>query len=257
MLSGLCGEIFDCLGTKVIAISSSIDSETSSTFLHQLEELTSLFDKYGVRYWLDSGTLLGVVRDGTILASDPDIDIGVRAKDADNLVFVLRELNDLGFRINTIRYRRNVVSYWIVPNASLSGNVRPIDIKLFRQCGKYAWCASVEFLDRFDGNSHTLMLWRRLRGLVWRIWTYLIPELSVRVWPLKYFFDVSCWWVPAQYFDEIVRLPNGFVVPADTAQYLAYRYGNWKIPVSHWDYIKDNMAYKKELPEELCAAFRE
>ena len=63
----------------MIAISSSIDSETSSTSLHQLEELTSLFDKYGVRHWLDSGTLLGVVRE----------------------VFVLRELNDLGFRIKS------------------------------------------------------------------------------------------------------------------------------------------------------------
>ncbi len=91
-----------------------------------------MFDKYGVRYWLESGTLLGVVRDGAILASDPDIDIGVRAKDVDNSVFVLRELNDFGFLINAIRYRRNLVSYWIVHNASLSGNVRPIDIRLFR-----------------------------------------------------------------------------------------------------------------------------
>ncbi len=66
MLSGLCGEIFNSLGTKVIAISSSIDSETSSTSMYQLEELTSLFDKYSVRYWLDSGTLLGVVRNGAI-----------------------------------------------------------------------------------------------------------------------------------------------------------------------------------------------
>jgi phosphorylcholine metabolism protein LicD len=41
-----------------------------------LKEVKEIFDRAGVKYWLDSGTLLGAMRDGKIIEWGHDIDLG-------------------------------------------------------------------------------------------------------------------------------------------------------------------------------------
>ena len=43
----------------------------------QLQEILSSFHQHEINYWLDSGTLLGLMRDGRLLESDRDLDIGI------------------------------------------------------------------------------------------------------------------------------------------------------------------------------------
>lgn len=43
-------------------------------------------DSCGIEYWLDSGTLLGVIRDNNLLKNDLDIDLGVWLKDYSPLI---------------------------------------------------------------------------------------------------------------------------------------------------------------------------
>lgn len=42
-----------------------------------------LLDQYGIRYWLERGSLLGAVRSGDILPWDHDVDIGYISEDSD------------------------------------------------------------------------------------------------------------------------------------------------------------------------------
>lgn len=46
-----------------------------------LIEVGKLFEKYGISFWLDSGTLLGLVRDGKLIEKDNDMDLRVWKSD--------------------------------------------------------------------------------------------------------------------------------------------------------------------------------
>ena len=43
----------------------------------QLKFIIEQFEKNEINYWIDSGTLLGLVRDGKLIEGDNDIDVGV------------------------------------------------------------------------------------------------------------------------------------------------------------------------------------
>ena len=43
--------------------------------IKNLRDAKEIFDKFGIKCWLDSGTLLGAGRDGKIMEWDEDIDL--------------------------------------------------------------------------------------------------------------------------------------------------------------------------------------
>jgi phosphorylcholine metabolism protein LicD len=42
-----------------------------------LFETLDIFDQMGITYWIDDGSLLGIIRDGTLIPWDHDVDIGI------------------------------------------------------------------------------------------------------------------------------------------------------------------------------------
>ena len=54
-----------------------------------LLEVVKTLELEGVKYWIDFGTLLGFVRQGDFLLTDPDIDIGVVREDRDKVMDVM------------------------------------------------------------------------------------------------------------------------------------------------------------------------
>ena len=64
----------------------------------QLKFIIEQLEKYEINYWVDSGTLLGLVRDGKLIKGDNDIDISVWESEVEKIrqmedVFVKRNLN--------------------------------------------------------------------------------------------------------------------------------------------------------------------
>ncbi|MBQ8225432.1 MAG: LicD family protein [Bacteroides sp.] len=53
-----------------------------------LRKLLQVCDKYGLRCWADSGTLLGAVREGGFIPWDDDIDVSMFREDYDKLVSI-------------------------------------------------------------------------------------------------------------------------------------------------------------------------
>ncbi|RLF45878.1 MAG: hypothetical protein DRN09_01115, partial [Thermoplasmata archaeon] len=71
-----------------------MDEKVAVEALRQVKEI---LDKYGVEYWLDSGTLLGAVRDGKFIPWDGDIDLGSLETEMGRLLKACMDLQDKGF----------------------------------------------------------------------------------------------------------------------------------------------------------------
>ena len=67
------------------------------TKIEKLREMviavTQLLNDNNFVYWVDFGTLLGIVRDGDLITWDEDVDISYYHSDRDILLYLLEELN--------------------------------------------------------------------------------------------------------------------------------------------------------------------
>ncbi len=55
--------------------------------------------RHDIPHWLDFGTLLGAVRDGTLIPWDHDADFGILARDAEAMLTLREELEATGHRM--------------------------------------------------------------------------------------------------------------------------------------------------------------
>jgi len=66
----------------------------SKARIELLQDICNLFEKYNVKYWVDAGTLLGLVRDGEIIHEDSDHDFCIKIEDIDDNFFqMIDEIN--------------------------------------------------------------------------------------------------------------------------------------------------------------------
>ena len=53
-----------------------------------LFESLDIFEKYSIKYWIDDGTLLGIIRDGDLIPWDHDVDVGISGESASKLMSI-------------------------------------------------------------------------------------------------------------------------------------------------------------------------
>lgn len=65
--------------------------------LETLWKIQEVFDHYGIRWWIDYGTLLGAAKGGAFYWNDKDCDIGVLADDQEKVLRTESIFTDAGF----------------------------------------------------------------------------------------------------------------------------------------------------------------
>lgn len=70
-----------------------LNKEDAKYLLHNIKKV---FDKHGLKFLLNYGTLLGAVREGNFIGHDYDMDIAIFEKDRELLISLIPELDDLG-----------------------------------------------------------------------------------------------------------------------------------------------------------------
>lgn len=225
----------------------------------QLRWLLELLKEHNVPYWLNSGTLLGMMREGKLLEQDQDIDLSLWAGHEVALRKLLPHFKKAGYRVLTADYRGLRFQY----NFSLgSGEGRSIDINLFRRCGEYAWCPEYYFKiqpRRGDGGKGgkkrggvSGAVRRALRFFWRRFIARFSLQLSITAWPWRLFVHRATWWIPATYFENLeLNAAIGASIPADWQGYLEFRYGDWAVPRSDWVFHRDDGGLRDAAPEEL------
>jgi hypothetical protein len=222
-----------------------------------LREVKEVFDKVGVTFWLDTGTLLGAVRDGQIIEWDTDVDMGTWYDDLAKLLFTFPELRKRGFNITLNRKWADMTVRRFDCN---------VNVCLYHKRGGYVWRVSrmpkkglilnviIKILQRCV-NISNLRVYTKQKGTFAeeiKNFSSLLPSVLKRLptdtaWLALH--RLGClipMVIPKQYFENLSTIQfygMEFNAPFDVEKYLRYRYGsNWRMPKEKYEYYKEDGA---------------
>jgi len=213
-------------------------------WLSDLVEVGHLLDRAKVEYWLDMGTLLGVVREGNFIAWDNDIDLSMSVSDAPKVLSLSDDFAKLGYRVD-------------VTDSSiyLSCPGRPtIGLAFYRQLGDQLW---ILFLLKYPIGEPWLRHIRRIANKIiysnyhrrlprWEKFIYSIcPNwLAYAIRRAAFNFNALLGEqgfplvVPNRLVRPLAEVELGgekFKIPGDAVGYLAWTYGDdWQTPNPNW-----------------------
>ena len=194
--------------------------------LNALKEATSVLDNHIGSYWLDSGTLLGIIRDKQFLPWDNDLDIGVWG----NLI-------NTSVRNNIIKSmkKNKFTGYFKSDKALFIKDGIRIEILFWNKVNDMATRTRI-----IPNNRLTKYLSRRasLLGMSTNPFSHSI--FNMVIWIVKILgVDKMNLVIPQKYvLTTEKKLFNGLTVkiPKNPEDYLMFRYGsNWKTPTKNWD----------------------
>lgn len=176
-----------------------------------LERTTKLLEKYKIPYWLESGTLLGIIRENRLLPWDNDIDISIRNENLDRLLKILPKFFWRGL-MTRVKYHKTDDPPFT------KGEVRIIKV----YASKLLFFRGLIVLDIF--------VQKRLNDLNYSIIT--VRRHTKRA-------------IPSRFTDELTTVrfnEKDYSIPKLTDEYLTYCYGDWHTPVKVWDCTKDDLS---------------
>lgn len=244
--------------------------------LKNLREMKEVFDEFGIKYWLDYGTLLGAVRDGKIIEWDLDIDLGMWDNDRGKVLLATPELKRRKF---DVELNSPLEPYHIHLNRFRC----LIDIQLYQvKDDKAIWPfrvrgalpTPINIISRALSTVHVILLSHDLFMLVQDKYKFIIKILdhSLSLLPpklKKLLLNILVCWTevllrrshanfllitPKRYFEKLGTIKfygMTFNIPSDVEDYLKYHYGeDWKMPKKKWSSFKDDRAILVPLRDE-------
>lgn len=219
-------------------------------WLAALEQVTQALDHEGVSHFLDTGTLLGAVRDGRFIPWDNDIDIGIVDCLCDDarLLRLVGKLSSTGFVANLSTTGVGLFSPQGVE----------INLKLYRRDGEvlvgdYSYFSHASAFRTFlynvaaghqKGSFGSMPIFRIKAVLIALrpIWGWLaLPWLQSGISHKALVARVKT--ADVCPMSTIAFYGSTFWVPARAAAYLAHRYGpEWGTPIRDYDYTRDDQS---------------
>jgi hypothetical protein len=224
----------------------------------QLVEITKVLEDAGIRYWVDSGTLIGLMREGDVLHYDKDIDLGIWAEDEPQTLALASRFEEAGYTIEQGKYKD--LGYNIKLRPRKGGMLASIGV--YRRHEERAWRMALFTTDNPHASGSARFYLRGAWRFPLRYATLGARKLVGRDrllgrWPWSHVIRAGVWVVPARHFEHINTHDSGLPIPAEAESYLTYRYGDWSSPVKDWVWYRDDRAVHHELPERLFGAVGE
>ncbi len=192
---------------------TTLEGENYENALAMLKDVTDILEGFGIRYWLECGTLLGVIREGRLLPWDTDIDLYILAEDVPLLRKAFWKLFFKGYRAKISRMK--VDHFPLKKGAPRIAKVRNRD-GLFHR--------GPLLIDIFikhapgDGFLYNVLMNKN--------------ECVVQK-------------APSEMLAETTLVDFGgkqYPVPAKYDEYLTYRYGDWRTPVKEWSTYENDQS---------------
>lgn len=215
----------------------------------QLAELLPKLDRRDVDYWLDSGTLLGFIRDGSLLESDGDIDLSTFLSEYEPVREVVESLSGYSCKYRNFNGQVHVIKI------KSDNYERKIDIKFFAKSSQHLISpVRLPIRNNYSSNHPMRYGFGLVRTLIDKIYykhQIFTPDIGSVFAGNRTTHNVGWWIIPK----ELVGTPAynndiGGKVPSQTEEYLRYRYGEWKTPTDEWIWHVDDGAIVEQLPTD-------
>lgn len=224
----------------------------------QLKDILSIMNRNKVNYWLDSGSLLGLIRDGKLIDGDGDIDIGVWHCDLNLMMVAINCVELEEYKIIKRSYRGQVYKIKLQPKF----DGRTIDINIFRRFEDYAWCPQLMTLPDTHQGSISIFWLKKITYRTYRLIKYLSGINKSKDNRVFYYFErMAMWRIPVEYFSNINKKNfDGVIVnfPDKCDDYLEMRYKDWRKPnEGKWIFLIHDGAISKISPAQYLENSRD
>jgi hypothetical protein len=230
----------------------------------QLDFFVKSLEKNKVNYLIDSGTLLGIIRDGKLMKWDTDIDITSFEGEEERIKKVITDAKKEGYNVGEVRYKKYLFGidfttdyikkslfYPYIPQKKINGN-RKVSITILKKKEDIYWEPAL-FSQGEEKEGIQYYISKFKRGIFVVLSRFfpnnkVIKKIVSKGHKKRYKYGTHI--IPIKYFYKRKKY-MGLTIPADSSNYLKYRYGGWKKPVKNWSYMRDDDSFKFESPEEL------
>lgn len=177
-------------------------------------KILDLLNKNNISHYVDHGTLLGIVRDNSLIPWDKDVDIAVFIEDKEKIIRIIDEYLNEFIHPNCIenKWKYRIESENINTNEKEMYLV--IEMQIFNDSSFQEDEVALDLMFRYRDES--IIYW----GVCGK---YLVSPIDFCI-PTK----------------QIIYKDNYINVPNNIEKYLENLYGNWKITVKEWTYDKYN-----------------
>ena len=215
--------------------------DAGDVLVRTLRWIDALASAANVTLILDSGTLLGLARDGKRIPHDDDVDLAVCGMDS--MARLQRVLDSGDFHV----WRYAGQPYKLEMPEREGGPWLPVEVKVFQRSSTDYVCPAIGARRRGGKGVGSVA---RLRDLARPLWQRFLSQGDAARFPHRLLTRVDHWAVPNQFFDKTKQIDgmNACVVPDDFDGYLTYRYGNWRGPVQDWISWRDDGGYRSGPP---------
>jgi hypothetical protein len=220
----------------------------------QLAEAVQILEQEGIHYWVDSGTLVGIMRDGDVLNYDKDIDLSVWYEEREKIEAIIPRIKALGYDFEVSEYNGYRYNYKFFPKEK---DQFSMNIGIYRRRKKWAWRMAAYFTDNphREGSLRWLLrgIWRYpLRNIAQWVTTRFGKHHVASKWPFGSVMQVGIWMIPVGFLEKTTRHETtGLLIPERAEEYLTYRYGDWRDPVKDWIWYRDDRAVEKGTPKKV------
>jgi len=265
-------------GTQLDPPVLDVKEHESASLASILRELHVAIEAFGVRCWIDQGTLLGAIRSNSFLKEEKDIDLGILYKDVPNLFRSIPFFKDMGFDVrihcNDVALIKNRFPVVIAVYQPVKGDhYLHLDSPCInlREQNIFYWKCRWRYRLETVYNAVSYRKLHVLRDNIERSFFEFTKPMFKRSLVLTFTFMLwkllggkfSAWFVPdRQFYDEldvVTFYGMEFNTPSSVEEYLAFKYGaDWTIEMKNpekWNIWTDDGARLRHTDVEMYSPF--